>query len=132
MYAHALALPPSADPWAAGFAATYGTELRAEGTSRANTIVKANEDYYREAARLMQGMIPFKTSWPFRRAEGKLLSVLRLMKAAFTFSSGADYIAWKIERHSGQKVELSDWQRRHPILAGIALLPQLIRKGAVR
>jgi hypothetical protein len=132
MYGHALALPPSPNPWAAGFAATYETELRAESAARADTLVKANEGYYREATKLLQGTTPVKTNWPLRRAEGKLLSILRLMKAAFTFSGGADYIAWKIERHSGQKVELSDWQRRHPILAGITLLPQLIRKGAVR
>ncbi|MFN0192217.1 MAG: hypothetical protein ACKVP5_09615 [Aestuariivirga sp.] len=132
MYAHALALPPSPDPWATGFAATYGTELRAESAARADTLVTANESYYREAANLMRGTPPVNTKWPLRRAEGKFLSVLRLMKAAFTFSGGADYIAWKIERHSGQKVELSDWQRRHPILAGITLLPQLIRRGAVR
>jgi hypothetical protein len=132
MYAHALAISPLSNPWATGFAATYGTELRAESAARADTLVKANEDYYREAARLMQETSPVKTNWPLRRAEGKALSVLRLMKAAFTFSGGADYIAWKIERHSGQKVVLSDWQRRHPILAGIKLLPHLIRKGAVR
>jgi hypothetical protein len=132
MYAHALALPHSPDPWASGFAATYATELRAESAARAKSLVEANQDYYRLAARLLQGTSPVKANWSRRRAEGKFLSILRLMKAAFTFSGGADYIAWKIERHSGQKIELSDWQRRHPILAGMALLPLLIRRGAIR
>ena len=54
------------------------------------------------------------------------------MKAAFTFTGGIDYVAWKIERHSGQKVELSDWQKRHPIIAGLLLLPKLLKSGAVR
>ncbi len=56
----------------------------------------------------------------------------RLIKAAFTFTGGADYLAWKIERHSGQKVELSDWQKRHPIIASLTLLPKLLKSGAVR
>jgi hypothetical protein len=63
---------------------------------------------------------------------GKLLSALRLAKASATFAGGADYIAWKINRHAGTKIELKAWQRRHPLLAGITLLPRLLRSGAVR
>jgi hypothetical protein len=40
-------------------------------------------------------------AWALRRACGKALNALRLAKAAFTFEGGADYLAWKIERHSG-------------------------------
>jgi hypothetical protein len=54
------------------------------------------------------------------------------MKAAFTFDDGAVYILWKIERHSGVGIELSDWQRRHPILASTTLFWRLYRKGAFR
>jgi hypothetical protein len=61
-----------------------------------------------------------------------LLSVARLLKAAFTFQGGADYAAWKIERHSGVKIQVTDWQRRHPILASITLLPKLLKKGALK
>jgi hypothetical protein len=52
--------------------------------------------------------------------------------ASFTFAGGADYIAWKINRHAGTKIELTPWQRRHPLIAAISLLPQLLRSGAVR
>ena len=45
---------------------------------------------------------------------------------------GADYIVWKIERHSGEKIVLSPWQRRHPLLAAPLLLPRLLRRGAIR
>ncbi len=51
----------------------------------------------------MANVTPIKANWPYRRFTGKLWSVARLLKAAFTFTGGADYIAWKIERHSGQK-----------------------------
>jgi hypothetical protein len=71
-------------------------------------------------------------AWASRRRRGKLLSVLRLLKAAFTFAAGADYLAWKISRHSGVEVKLKPWQRRHPILGALVLLPALLRKGAVQ
>ncbi|MCA9474766.1 MAG: hypothetical protein KC563_03010, partial [Nitrospira sp.] len=59
-------------------------------------------------------------------------SMLRLMKAAFTFQGGADYLIWKIERHSGVKVELTPTQRRHPIITGLVIFWRLYRQGAFR
>jgi len=43
-----------------------------------------------------------------------------------------DYIAWKVNRHAGAGIIVKPWHRRFPILAGLVLLPRLIRKGAVR
>ena len=74
----------------------------------------------------------WRRAWALRRACGKALNALRLAKAAFTFEGGADYLAWKIERHSGVALELADWQRRHPLLAAPVLLWRLRRRGAVR
>jgi hypothetical protein len=71
-------------------------------------------------------------SWRRRRIAGRALSALRLLKAAFTFEGGADYVAWKIARHSGQAIDLKPWQRRHPVLGALWLLPGLLRRGAVR
>jgi hypothetical protein len=71
-------------------------------------------------------------TWAWRRIEGKALSVLRLAKASFTFAGGAEYIAWKINRHAGTSIELKPWQRRHPLLAGLSLLPRLLKGGAIR
>lgn len=121
--------------WAAGFAQTYRTELRPEGPERARAIVEANRDYYQAVtqAALREGLPELhRPPWALRRLSGKALSVARLLKAAFTFQGGADYLAWKISRHSGVPVALKPWQRRHPVLGAIALLPGLIRKGAVR
>ena len=75
---------------------------------------------------------PISANWTLRRFIGKSLSILRLIKAAFTFQGGADYIAWKIKRHSGVDIHVTDWQRRHPLLAGIVLLPKLLSKGAIK
>ena len=65
-------------------------------------------------------------------SKGRRCRSLRLAKASLTFAGGADYIAWKINRHAGTEIELKPWQRRHPLLAAITLLPKLIRSGAVR
>ena len=118
--------------WEAGFRATYRTELRSEGPGRARELVAANGEFYAAAAALLKDEPPVRANWPLRRIAGRLLSILRLLKAAFTFQGGADYAAWKIARHSGVTIVVSDWQRRHPILAGITLLPKLLRTGALR
>ncbi len=118
--------------WTAGFTATYATEFRSEKTGRAAQIVQTYPDYYREAAKLLSTEKPVHARPTLQRITGRLWSALRLMKAAFTFQGGAEYIVWKIERHSGEKIILTDWQRRHPILAGVGLLGTLLRKGAVR
>ena len=70
--------------------------------------------------------------WGRRRIEGKALSVLRLAKASATYAGGADYIAWKINRHAGTEFELKPWQSRHPLLAALSLLPRLLQSGAIR
>jgi len=138
LLAAAGASPAVADPlerWRNAFALTYSAELRAERKVRAASVVDLDPERYRrftapalaEAARLK---VP--TGWLRRRVEGKLLSVVRLAKASATFAGGADYIAWKINRHAGTKIELSAWQRRHPLLAGLSLLPRLLKSGAVR
>ena len=63
---------------------------------------------------------------------GKTLSVLRLIKSAFTFEDGAAYLAWTIRRHSGVSVELTPWQKRHPILASGTLFWKIYRAGGFR
>ena len=130
------AAKPSDDPldlWRQAFAMTYSAELRAERKARSGSVVDADPERYRRftAAGLATAM-PNGGSWGRRRIEGKLLSVLRLAKASATFAGGADYIAWKINRHAGTKIVLKPWQRRWPLLAAISLLPRLLRSGAVR
>lgn len=134
--------------WQTALGQTYQTELRSEAQTRARDIVKADLPYYTQAAKTLYGTDlqhlhadindparaadKAKRLWASRRRRGKWLSILRLAKAAFTFQGGADYIAWKIERHSGVRIEITDWQRRHPILAGLVLLPKLFSTGAIR
>ena len=135
MYAAGRVSTEASDPlivWQRGFEETYRTELRPEGSSRAAALVAADADYYREAASLLGPLTAPSINWPARRNAGKLLSLARLAKAAFTFSGGASYAAWKIERHTGETIVLSPWQKRHPLLAGIMLLPKLLRRGVLK
>ena len=73
-----------------------------------------------------------RVAWSLRKLQGRLLHVLRLMKGLFTFSGGVDYILWKLERHSGVKVEVSDRVRKHPLIFGWGLVWRLYRRGAFR
>jgi len=123
------------DVWRRAFALTYSAELRAERKGRASSVVDLDPERYRrfsEPALQAAGQMKVRGGWAWRRIEGKGLSVLRLAKASATFAGGADYIAWKINRHAGTNIELKPWQRRWPLLAAISLLPRLLRSGAVR
>lgn len=134
------------DLWLTALKATYGTELRSESEDRARHIMSTAPEWYDQTARAVVGddlpgalerladrhWAKGRSDWKRRRFKGKILSVVRLIKAAFTFQGGADYLAWKIERHSGVPVKLSDFERRHPILASVWLMPRLYLKGAFK
>ena len=110
-------------------------ELRAERKGRAGSVIDADlQRYQRFSPAVVSAIDPAIQGggWLRRRIEGKLLSVLRLAKASATYAGGAEYIAWKINRHAGTSIELKPWQKRHPLLAAISLLPRLLRSGAIR
>lgn len=136
-------LPISVDArmfWTSAFRATYACELRAERADRPALLYDTWPSRYRGLHALFitaaaGGRLPAagtRLRWMARRAVGKLLSVARLIKAAFTFRDGADYIAWKVSRHSGVPIVLTPWQRRHPVLAGVQMFWRLYRSGAFR
>jgi hypothetical protein len=129
------------DFWREAFANTFAAEIRAEDASRAAALVDADPERYRMFADAAFHHVPerryasaeeMRRWWRRKRLKGKLYSVARLTKASFTFAGGADYIAWKINRHGGADIRLKPWQRRHPLIAGLMLLPRLLRSGAVR
>jgi hypothetical protein len=124
------------DWWRRAFSLTYSAELRAERAGRSTSVVDADLDRYERFSGPAIAAIPANAgagaTWVRRRLEGKFLSVIRLAKASATFAGGADYIAWKINRHAGTDIKLKPWQRRWPLLAAITLLPKLLRMGAVR
>jgi hypothetical protein len=122
----------------AGFALTYGAELRAERRDKPESIVDGDVERYRrvgaavlaEARREAPGATA--QAWSARQRKGKALTILRLLKAGLTYADGIDYLAWKINRHAGTKIVVKPWQRRWPLVAGLILLPRLLRRGAIR
>ena len=142
------------DVWAAGLERTYASELRPEGAERVRYHVRHSLDAYRTLTRaalpaLADLLVPVGVDhyrvlagaperrraegrWRLRRWQGKALSLLRLAKSAFTFSGGADYVAWKIERHTGVPVEVTPFMRRHPLLVAPWMLLRFLRRGMLR
>jgi hypothetical protein len=96
-------------------------------------VVDSDPERYRRFGEAASALVGSNSGhWRRRRVEGKMLSVVRLAKASATYAGGADYIAWKINRHAGTSFELKPWQKRHPLLAAISLLPRLLKSGAIR
>ncbi len=123
------------DWWRRAFSLTYSVELRAERTSRAQSVVDADAGRYGRFSPPAIAAIPADArggGWARRRLEGKALSIARLAKASLTYAGGIDYLAWKINRHAGTKIEIKPWQRRWPLVAALTLVPRLMKSGAIR
>jgi hypothetical protein len=137
LLSYAAPMTEGADPldiWRRGFALTYASELRAERQARPGSIVDDEPERY---LRFSAAAMPVPTavaaaSWRRFRRRGKLLSLVRLAKATTTFAGGADYLAWKINRHAGTRIVVRPWQRRWPIFGALILLPRLLLRGAIR
>jgi hypothetical protein len=151
------ALPPEgtlAGLWEQALALSYSTELRTERSGRAQELVQASLAFYTALSGQLCGQLGFSLelaqrdgdwqyrsamvnrkrhtaalAWAIRRAQGKLLSILRLVKALFTFAGGLDYIAWKLERHSGVEIQIPDKVRRAPLIHLWGFFWGLYRRG---
>ena len=139
--------------WRALYARTYAAELRVERSTRGADLLAHDGPRY---ARLLplaweEGGLAFTTApgevapvlapderttaehrWRRRRRLGPVLNLLRLLKAALTFDNATDYVAWKVERHSGYRIEPTPFQRRHPLLAAPGIYWRLRRRGVLR
>jgi hypothetical protein len=138
-------MPRADDPeelWRRAFAETYAAELRSENAARATELIGLDAARYRRvtipALQLLRergaAISPAEGAalWAKRRRVGKLLNLARLAKATFTFQGALDYVLWKVRRHSGVELQVTDWQRRHPLLAAPVLAWRLYRRGAFR
>jgi hypothetical protein len=147
----------SAAIWQQGLALSYRAELRVEKPERAILLYQSWEDHYLALTSLVMDELPFEVKreqassrllyhiqipprdrrlgrlgWLLRRIQGKFVSLLRLIKAAFTFQGGADYLIWKLERHTGVPIEATPKMRRHPLIYGWGLMWRLYRRGVFR
>ena len=73
-----------------------------------------------------------RLAWALRAVVGKIGSVLRLLKGWYTFDGGLDYLVWKLERHSGKRIEVPARVRARPALHIWAFAWRLYRDGVFR
>lgn len=132
-----------ADFWKALFRATYRAELRVEKPGREDSILALNAAHFdgllpaaldaagiavkRDGDRLRPQLAKAERRdilrwWKPRQRIGKMLNIARLLRATRTFEGAGRYAAWKVERHTGVKVEVTPWRERHPLLAAPAVL----------
>ncbi|MXV35301.1 MULTISPECIES: hypothetical protein [unclassified Saccharibacter] len=126
------------DYWHDLFARTYKAELRVEKKGRSRNLLTGREKRYKtillaawhhaslSADVINETLQPHLTpavrlkahhKWGEIQKIGHFLNVVRLLKAAFTFSDGIKYLLWKIQRHTGEKITLSSFEMTHPILS---------------
>ena len=140
--------------WQQALALSYATELRTERGDRAQQLAEYSRKFFEEITCLHANSLEFDFTvsdqavglcyessvgrwrrrsaawkWSLRKAQGKLLSILRLVKALFTFEGGLDYIAWKLERHTGEKIVIPDRVRRAPLIFIWGFFWKLYRRG---
>ena len=130
--------------WTTALAASYRTELRSEDASeRTAAIVDREPARYEAVTAALYGTpdvdgryaVPAaraRDRWALRRLVSRPAQIARIVRTAFFFEGAADYALAKLERHSGVRVELSERERRHPVLHAPVLLRRAIKSGALR
>jgi hypothetical protein len=140
--------------WTTQLRESYRAELRAERSAVGERLYDAAADRYERVTRAALARLPFAAAcegidgqlriaaqpsavggagpWRIRRMHGKLLSLLRILKSALTQEGSVDYAIWKVERHSGLKIDPAWRERRHPLLALGEQVWRMYRKGAFR
>lgn len=142
--------------WQCGFQATYRAELRPENSVTIAGLYQAAPERYqqvayaavRELARrgllelhgtegnLHVVMAAFRRKklyrdWRIRSVLAKGLYVLRLLKSALTFGDWLPYALWKLERHTGMRIEPTERQRRAPLIWGWPVILKLLWQRAL-
>ena len=144
--------------WARGFSETYRAELRSEQPETIEAIAAAEPARNDAVARAALGALAergqlellgepgavlriaqapaalarARRAWRVRRPVAKALAIAGLLKTAFTFEGWLPYVVWKLERHSGAKIALSERQRRRPLIYAWPVIFRLLRSRVLR
>jgi hypothetical protein len=143
--------------WRTAFRETYRAELRGEKAETIDAIYAAqSERFDRVAVAALRALEArgklrlvaagpelevaadpgwrrrARRSWRVRRPLTKARGVLGLIKTPATFDGWVDYAIWKVERHSGVRIELTTRQRRRPFLHAGPILWRLMRQRVLR
>jgi hypothetical protein len=130
--------------WQQAFARTYGAERRAESSDTIASIYESDSERYDRMAGCVfevletQGYLErasergggtafeiemppgrralMRLRWHVSHPIARTLALGRLLKTAFTFGDWVPYAIWKLERHTGEPIELTKRQREHPLI----------------
>lgn len=140
------------DIWREALVRSYGAEIRTERSNHIDKIISQSLDYFQDTARAyLEAAAPevqpatngrwhnqsphaiqFRLRWARRTFWGKWLSFMRLAKGFFTFDGGVDYIIYKLEKHTGETIQVPDRVRKWPLIFLWGLLFRLWRRGLFR
>jgi hypothetical protein len=143
--------------WLTLFRETYGAELRTESSDTIRSLFHAAPERYSTALRAALREVAasggvsaseadglWTVSHPpgalrrarlarrLRRPVARIVSIGQLLKSALTFGDWLPYALWKLERHTGTRIEPSERQRRHPFIWGWPLLFRVLWKRELR
>ena len=144
--------------WQEAFRRTYDTERRPEAEELIRSLYTPNAERYDRVATLaiqhlaslgyFEEATPHARSfsieaparaqrgaqlrWRLMRPLARFLGLVRLLKTAFTFGDWVPYVLWKLERHTGRRIELSERQRKHPLIFAWPIILPLLRKRNLR
>jgi hypothetical protein len=144
--------------WQLAFRVTYDSERRPESEESIRGLYLADEDRYDEVAILAVQILTarghFDTAtthpraidiglsaskrglqrfrWRMMRPWARAVGLTRLVKTAWTFGDWVPYALWKLERHTGRPLDVSERQRRHPFVYGWPIILPLIFKRNLR
>ena len=144
--------------WQEAFARTYSSELRTESPEAVRAIYEADPERYDEAGRAALEILverewidsasfrggsvevamprwrraSARWRWSLERPLAKSLAFARLLKNSTTFGEWLPYVLWKLQRHTGVEVALSDRQRRHPLIFAWPVLFRLLWQRSLR
>jgi hypothetical protein len=143
--------------WQRVFRETYAGEMRPEADAAIEKLYAADPARYdragasalRELAERSRGELRVelldggfrawlparrraRIAWRLRRPAAKLAYAAQLVKTAFTFGEWLPYALWKLERHTGTRIEPSERQRRHPLIFGWPILWRVLARRELR
>ena len=144
--------------WHEAFRRTYRTEFRSESIDAIRSLYEADPERYEQATRLaldtlrergrIESFATFASAvevyqsplrrfaararWQLAWPLAKTISLMRLFKTAATFRDWLPYVLWKLERHTGARPELTERQRRHPLVFGWPVILRLLSQRALR
>ena len=143
--------------WQRAFRETYAAEMRGAPAQYTRALYEAAPERYDRAARhgieelAQQGRLHARPAepgvevsldpsrrrrgrlaWPLRRRLSKLIGFAGQLKTTFTFGDWLPYVVWKLERHGGEPIVLTERQHRHPLIWGWPVLWRLLRDRQLR